>query len=469
MMRPVYRARQLVDVARALRIHRRLRAHDAWPAARLKDHQRDRFLRLVRHAVRNSAFYRRFYAGIRIDETTTPDRLPVIDKDTMMDNYDELVTDRRLTLSDLQAHLSRLERDEYHLGRFRVLSTSGSTGRKGVFAYDRREWSTVLANALRWYDYIGVRPRLPGRVRISAIGADNPVHVSVRMVESGNVGLFAHQRLAVESSVRDLVRALNEFRPDVLLPYPSIGSVLADEQRAGRLHIRPRIVSTHTEALTKETARRMEQAWGTRPYNHYGLSELPTFGTECAERRGIHVFEDLLIAEVVDENNRPVPPGRTGQKLLLTNLYNFTQPIIRYEVSDMLTLSPEPCPCGRPFPLVASIGGRSEDVFHLKGSDDRDVAVPPIAFETALEAVERVARYQVVHRTDGIHVRVVPKPDADRDALSREVSDRVVSRLTSLGVAPPPVHVDCVADIERPKTIGGKIAPVRSEADGEPR
>jgi phenylacetate-CoA ligase len=463
-----YKFKQLVDMGRALRFHRHLKAHEAWSPERLVAYQRKQFINLLQHAVQRSPFYRELYAGIRIDGATALDQLPTVGKATMMENYDTLVTDRRLKLAELRNHLGQLRGDEYYLGEYRVLSTSGTTGSGGIFAYSRREWSTILANALRWYDYIGVRLRLPKRVRVSAIGADNPIHVSVRMIESSDVGIFAHQRLRVDAHLDDLVDALNGFRPDVLLPYPSIGSLLADEQLKGRLDIRPRVISTHTEGLTEETSRKIEEAWGVKPYNHYGLTEEPTFAAECQHHHGLHVFEDLLIAEVVDDHNRPVPTGQTGRKVLLTNLYNFTQPIIRYEVSDMLTMSPELCSCGRPFPLIAEISGRREDVLYMKGEDSHDIAVPPAVLETTLEAIDGVARYQVLHRREGICVRVVPKEGADRGALSRELSNKIVAALKSLGAKPPPVNTEYVADIERPKTIGGKMKLVKSEVNERP-
>lgn len=456
-MQVIHRFRQLQDLAWALYLHRRLLAHDKWTRQELARYQRRQLLRLLRHAVRHSPFYRELYAGIRIDEGTAMKELPVITKKMMMQNFDRLVTDRRLRLENLEGHLSRIGGDEYYLGEYRVLATSGTTGLRGVFVYNRREWSTVLANALRWHAFVGIRPRLPRRVRISTIGADNPIHVSVRMVESANVGLFAFQRLQVTSSLDHLVHALNAFQPEVLLPYPSIAALLAVEQLEGRLSIHPRVISTHTEALTVPMARKIHSAWGLAPFNHYGLTELPTFGSECSLHRGIHAFEDLFIAEVVDEANSAIPNGCSGQKLLLTNLYNYTQPLIRYEVSDMLTEGTEPCPCGRPFPLIVEVGGRREEVIVLQGAGGQKVSVPPLLFSATLESFQEIAEFQVVHGEEGIRVRVVPR----QDAACRELAERLVgalgSALKSLGAEPPRIHVEFVTELRRDRSTMGKM------------
>ena len=99
--------------------------------------------------------------------------------------------------------------------------------------------------------------------------------------------------------------------------------------------------------------------------NAYGSTEANLIGVECPWATGLHVFEDLLALEVVDEHNRPVPPGVAGHKLLVTTLFNRTLPFIRYELSDLVTVADGPCPCGRPHLRLASVQGRREDVLSL--------------------------------------------------------------------------------------------------------
>ena len=455
-MTVITKLQQLGDGARALRIHRQLIAHDHWSPDQLTQFQRRQVTRLIRHAVQHSDFYRELYADIRIDDGTDLQDLPVITKQTMMRNFDRLVTDRRLRLANLESHLNQIREDEYYLGQYRVLGTSGTTGLRGVFVYNRREWSTVLANALRWYSFLGIRPRFPRRIRITSIGADNPLHVSARLVESGNIGLFAFQRLEVTSSLDRLVDDLNAFQPEVLLPYPSIAALLAEEQIAGRLRIHPRIISTHTEAVTAPMLRKIQAAWSLTPFNHYGMTELPTFGSECSLHRGIHAFEDLFIAEVVDDANRAVPPGRAGEKLLLTNLYNFTQPLIRYELSDILTVGQQPCPCGRPFRLIVEMGGRSEEVIVLTDAEGREVQVPPLLFSATLDSFQEIAEFQITHRAGSVDIEAVPRQDAHRQELADSLVDRLGAAIKSLGAEPPPIHVTFVDQLRRKRSASGK-------------
>jgi len=448
--------KRIEDLALALLAWRRLSRHDSWSRQDVRRHQQARLDALVRHAVARSPFYRQYYRGLDMSKPVVLGALPRVDKRTVMANFDQLVTDPRLDLAALEDHLRTVRHDDYYLGEYRVLATAGTSGFRGVFVFNRAEWRVELANALRWHDLMGVRPRLLPRVRMSALGADSPVHVSARLTASSDVGLFRFQRLAVTTPLRELARALDRFQPEVLLSYPSVAALLALEQIEGRLDIHPRIVSTHSELMTGEMSRKIERAWGTRPFNHYGLTELSTFGAEC-EHRGMHMLDDLFIAEIVDDAFRPVEPGRPGRRLLLTNLYNYTQPLIRYDVSDMLTLDPAPCSCGRPFPLIAAIEGRQEEVVELVGPDGRAIAVSPLAITGMIEALPGIAESQVLSGRGAIRVRFVPRDAGAADGVAGAIRDCLGAWLATIGARSTVVQIDEVAAIERSGDRMGKI------------
>ena len=110
---------------------------------------------------------------------------------------------------------------------------------------------------------------------------------------------------------------------------------------------------------------RIVEAWN-RGLNNYGATETGAYTAGgCDRHTGLHLFEDQIQFEVVDDEYQPVPDGEQGSRLLITNLFNRTQPLIRYELNDLIIRSPDPCPCGRPFPLLKSIEGRSDDVLEM--------------------------------------------------------------------------------------------------------
>jgi phenylacetate-CoA ligase len=462
MTRAACQAKRLADTTAALRGARELVGHDHWDAATLRAYQRRRLAELVRHATARSAFYRRLYAGVDPDRDLELRRLPTTSKAAVMDHFDEVVTDSRLTLQMVEAHLDGLARDELLLGRYRAMSTGGSTGRKGVFVFDRAEWRQVLAGFFRWSHYLGLQPRLPRRVRVASVAAARPLHMTYRMAASADVGLHRVLRLDATTPLPDLVGALNRWRPEFLYSYPSILGQLAAEQLDGRLQIAPAIVASSGETHTDQLRAAVQQAWRTSSFELYAMTEAGILGSHCAEHRGIHLFEDQAIVEVTDGRGEPVPAGRLGHKLLVTNLVMRTQPLLRYEVSDMVAVAAEPCPCGRPFRLLRGVEGRNDDILHLPRAGGGQVAVHPLALRSALAGIPGLDQYKVVHDDRGLHVRATLRPGAPRDQTAGRIGAQLRERLAALGVASPDVDVELLASLAGARDSAGKFKLVES-------
>ena len=207
-----YQRKRLADFAAGARLSRELAERERWPRERLARFQQERLDELVGHAVQRSAFY-----GERIGRPTGPvelRRLPTLDKATMMERFDELVTDPRLRRDELLAHVETLTGDALHLGRYRAMTTSGSSGRKGLFVYDRPAWRALIAQFLRYSSMVGVRPRLPRRLRVAALGerlriaheparhADRRRRAAPRALAAGHAPADAARRRSSSASSR---------------------------------------------------------------------------------------------------------------------------------------------------------------------------------------------------------------------------------------------------------------------------
>ena len=454
--------KRLADMAAAMRLGRELIGHDRWTVEQLEAFRRRRLGELVRHATADSPFYRERYAGLDPGDPVELRRLPTVDKATVMERFDDLVCDRRLTLAAVEAHLDGLTRDELLDGRYRAMATGGSTGRKGVFVADRAEWRQYLAGFLRWNHYVGLVPRLPRRRRVASIAAARPLHMTFRMAASIDVGLYRVLRLEAATPLAEMVEALNRYRPEFLYAYGSVLGLLAAEQLDGRLRIGPTAIASSGETHTDELRDAIRAAWGTSSFELYAMTEAGILGSHCDRHSGIHLFEDQAIVEVVDERGRPVPDGQVGHKLLVTNLVLRTQPLIRYEVSDMVAVAGERCPCGRPFPLLAAIEGRNDDILYLPAAAGGTAAVHPLALRTALAGIPGLAQYKVVHDRDGLHVRAALRPAADPTHTVRLVTDRLVENLAAQGVARPPVQVELRDDLQDERDTAGKFKLVES-------
>jgi phenylacetate-CoA ligase len=427
----MYTAKRLQDAARGLKAGAALRRHDAWSREELEAHQRERGREAIRHAAARSRLY-----AERFDGATELRDIAPVTKAELMARFDDWVTDPRLTLAAADEHLAALTRDTYLHGEYRAMATGGTTGRRGIFVFDRAEWIQLLGIMHRAAQANGLRPHVP-RMRFAFVGAPSALHMTRRISDTMNVGAFKRLGLAATQPLGELADALERFKPDVQAGYPSVVAMLAGEG----LDIAPSIVMTSSEVLTPEMRERVRAAWGVEPHEVYGATD-GLWGSTC-EHHNLHFAEDMTIVEVEDE------------RLLITNLFMRTQPIIRYEITDIVRIDDTPCPCGRPYRTVAAIEGRSDDILRLNG-----VAVHPIALRSPLAKVSALRAYQIVHRADGLHVRAVPRDGAE---VREPVRAALAGALSAVGAPGTPVHVDVVAELERDQGAVGKLKLVRSE------
>jgi phenylacetate-coenzyme A ligase PaaK-like adenylate-forming protein len=141
--------------------------------------------------------------------------------------------------------------------------------------------------------------------------------------------------------------------------------------------------------------------------------------TSCRLGHGMHVQADWAALEVVDRHNQPVKPGTPGEKVLVTNFYNSVQPFIRYEIPDVVTISPTPCTCGSPFPLVLKVEGRADQVVWIRAGDGYR-QVHPYVFVDVLDERPEVGYYQIEQlERNRFSLRAAPAPgrQLDREQL----------------------------------------------------
>jgi len=418
-----------------------MRRHDRWSRAEIDAYQATALAGLRRYATERSAFYRHFHAGY--DSRPLPE-LPVLSKGQLMESFDDLVTDPNVRLAELREFLAALNGYRLFQDRYWVARTSGSTGSPGIFLWNRREWTSVIASYARAQEWAGITADLLRRTRIGVVSSRIPWHQSALVGMSVDSAIIPVRRFDATAPIDEIVAGLNEWRPENLICYASMGRVLAEEQIARRLRIHPRAVMCSSEVLTGETRRRMRLAFGVEPFNVYAATEPAGIAAEC-ERHRLHLFEDLVITEVVDDRNRPVPPGVAGAKVLVTVLFSRTQPLIRYEMSDTIRLSDARCDCGRALGMVEVVEGRAEDVLILPGARGTTVSVHPNVFHHVLEPLP-VKQWQVEQTPLGLVLRLV-RGDATL-ARERIVAD-LAHALTAAGAVPPSIDVELVDAVAR--------------------
>jgi putative adenylate-forming enzyme len=437
--------RRLGDLARAIAYRQALIKHECWPRAKLEELQQRRLAKLLDWAVQRSPFYRELFRTHPANQPRSLQDFPAMDKKTYMTHFDEIVTDPRLRLSQVEKHMAHISGDEYYLDEYRVLTTAGSSGRKTVMVFSRKEWSIQEAASMRIAAMMGVVPFSLRRPTIVTIGSPSPLHDSYRLPLSMDIGLYHFHVLPATAPIEELVQRLNSIQPHMLRGFPSMLGLLVTEQLQGRLHINPSIIAGGGEPLPGELRKQLQAAWQSSVFDIYGTQE-GLRAMECSSGQGMHIFEDLGIVEVVDEDNHHVPDGTLGHKILFTSLFGFTQPVIRYEISDMMVLARESCPCGQPFRRILAINGRNDDVLYLQDQAGRQVAVHPVHFWNVLESFADIRQYQVVHESDGICLRLML--EEGNGNVARSVTKELTRKLHALGVDCPSVRVELVTTLE---------------------
>ncbi|MDQ5986255.1 MAG: phenylacetate-CoA ligase [Syntrophus sp. SKADARSKE-3] len=455
--------KRLYDIKYATVMSRSLKARESWSRGQLMEYQLSQLRLLVGFARRQIPFYRDLYRQLPDEDLVRLEELPVIEKKTVMENYDAFLADQRVKLADLHDYIESVDKEDYYLGKYTILTTSGSSGHKGIFVYDRRARITVLAAIMRLKSFAGLKPA--HRMRVSLIGSGSPHHLSSLAGSGIDFGFHAVQKLNVTMPIGEIVKALNEFQPEYIKTYSSIAGLLAQEQIDGKLNIHPLEILTGAEVLTVERLQKIRDVWDITPFNGYSATE-GVMAVDCLYHEGLHVFEDLCIVEVVDSDNHHVADGTPGHKILITNLFNYTQPLIRYELPDMLTMSVKTCQCGRPFRCISHIDGRNDDIICLESLAGGLVPISSIFFHILLDSLKEIKEYQVVHDTDGIHVYIIPARDASLKETASTVERALSDGFKSQRVVIPGIFVRFIEEIAREPEMMGKFKPIKSLVAG---
>jgi phenylacetate-CoA ligase len=431
------------------------RSHERWTRPQLEAYQANALKNLRSYVYAHSPFYQDFHRGL-YDAPLS--ELPVLSKANMMAHFDDLVTEPIIHLKELQAYVNAAQSDKRFLGTYWVNMTSGSTGRPGIFLSNRSEWTKIIASFARSYEWGGIKIDLTKRRKMAVVASKNPWHMSALVGATVQSWWSPSLRIAASEPLESIVQQLNDWQPDVFVAYASMAKILADEQFASRLHIQPKVVFTSSEVLTDETRRHVEAAWGKVLFNQYAATETGGLAAECEAHHGMHLYEDLVIFEFVDEQYQPVPAGQFAAKLLITSLFNRTQPLIRYELSDSVQLSTEACSSKRPFALIEAVQGRTEDILHFPSKSRSQVVVHPNVFHQIMDTIP-VEGWQIIQEQESDSLTVLLS-GVQNGFVDETLRTKLSRALEIQGVAAA-IHVQRVDSI--PKSASGKLPLIKAK------
>lgn len=434
------------------------------PLRELEDLQWRRLATLLREAAVYVPFYRDLLrqVSLRPEDAQSPEdfrKIPFLTKEIIRSAGDRL-------------------RSTDPLRRGFPSSTGGSSGEPLFFFGDVSSGPLRRANGMRGYRWAGVdigdRQGVLWGMKLGA-GRRERIAAAIRNYFSNMMYLSTFDMS--DAAMERYAERLRAFKPQLFTGYPSALALFASFLRSRRVQdIRPRAVIASGEELYESQRDLVEAVFGCRVFDRYGTREFSNVAHECEEHRGLHVMSDLFYVEVVTESGRPASEGEIGE-IVVTDLSNFYMPFVRYRTGDLAVPTGRSCPCGRGFPLLDRIEGRSFDA--VVTADGRHIGG---FFWTWLSrAVPGVRRFQVEQRErSGIVFRFVAGPEW-RDEYERTLEKKIrencgegfgvaFERVGEIPLTPAGKTKFIISNVGERLVVKSKIhrATITAESPGEP-
>lgn len=396
----------------------------------LKRNQNKRLHKLVEYAKKNSPAYAELYKDL--PKNFKLEDLPMVTKPVLMENFNNFVTDRDVTIEGVNEFLKLSNNlTEQYLGKYLINKTSGSTGHPLTMLHDKEFYTdlALVSNAT----FGGIK-NVPA-VMILAADIRGIVQVSTLNTVNDFKFFLNNKYFLIDQmqAMPKLVDKLNEIKPKQIYIQPSTLAVLATKQVEGALKINPKIILTGGEDLSDKIRDFAEKTFKCKVRSIYGCTELGGIAMECDNKRH-HIVNNNIIFELVDENNNPVKPGEYSARVLYTNLSDHCLPLIRYEVTDNVRLIEGKCPCGNKSPCIELLGREPAKTVVLSNGKNK-IELPPFNFWLLWECESNVMRAQfIVHGFDTIEVRIDFMPGIDPKTEFAKIEGKLRNFLDNNGL-----------------------------------
>ncbi len=386
LARTMFRMQERLLGRASFAILRQLRDSQYWPRERLEQLRLRRLREVLAAAYQHTPYWREVMDshGIAPEDVRSLEdlrRFPLLEKAHLRAHREQMVwrgAGRRVML----------------------VRTSGSTNEALQFyTYSQRE-AHINAARMRGHEWIGIRR---GEKEMYFWGS--PVELSKQdrikrfrdwLVNDGLTNGFEITPRLVPEYFRQWMR----WRPRCIFGYPCSLVLMVQMARTQGIDLSAlrdrglKVICTTSEMLTDVDRRLISEAFGVPVYDSYGLREGGLVGHEC-EHATMHCVDEQVILETIDPDTLE-PTAETGE-LVLTNIVSKVMPIIRYRTGDIVTLSHEPCPCGRTLSRIRVSGGRVADF--VVTTDGK--WVPGYAFIYICRSVPGIVKFQVIQERAG--------------------------------------------------------------------
>lgn len=408
----------------------RLRFRHASPET-IRAYQTRMALAQVRFAARRSVYFRELYSGMDLADFAS---LPTTNKAAMMERLGDYITIglSKEEILDFCLEVERTRDFSRRLAGYTCVLSTGTSGSKGVEIVSRKEELILKAAFLARFPF-------PESAKLRAA-------FILRVFSPGlKFAAFGHKVEYVDPLVPfpEMVRRIDGIGPNLISGPPQVLKLLAAEKRAGRLRAAPLRIVSYGETLWPDVRAAIESAFACRVDEIYKCTEA-AIAMPCRDGR-LHVNEDLVLLEVLDAGGNPARPGEPGARLLVTDLMKRSCPIIRYELNDIVTISPEPCPCGSRFRVIESIRGRTDDTFWLPSAAGEGLlpVLPDFVARAVVACLPEALEWCAVQEEVGlVRVTVETRHDGISAVHAAALRERLSAAISASGCVPPYIVVE---------------------------
>ncbi len=419
--------------------------HLTYSKNEIKKLQRKKLINLVKHTYKNSPFYRELFRNKGIEYKDLANigikDLPKTDKNLLMENFNDVITVDDVNKNDVINFIdnhrdpTKLFNDKYY-----VIHSSGTTGELGYYIYTRKNWELLKAvGASRLFDSFGLK-----RKKYVFIGAVDGHYAGISFFLSplNKFEDFFYKDfliIDINKPLKYYIDKLNSLQPNVISGYPSAIKMLINYQKENKLDIKPDTVICGGEPLRKKTTEKIKKYWEITPKNYYGTSESILMGIGTGNQV-MYIFDDLIQLEIVEDG------------ILLTNLYNYTEPLIRYKIDDLVVkLDKEERKW--PFTIIKSVSGREEDLLWLRNQRGKLDFIHPIVFVEfhvkGLKKIQIIKRGQV-----NIQLKVVKTESTMDSILKARITEKLKKILKKKNMQNVKLSIKLVKDIKNDPESG---------------
>ncbi len=400
-----------------------LKFHQMRSREELLNIQLRKLQKLVIHAYNNVPFYRELFTNNNIDPESIRkiediQKIPIITKKDIIGNYDKILANGT------------------NVGECVIISTTGSTGIPLKMYYDKK--SLYYSTAIVYFAFFESGLRLTDRI----------VELTGTMGDCRNT-MIKKNLISVYDPPDKIMKMLREYDPTILYSFPSVFKVLSNSLNGELSSLNTRIIFTHGETLSESCRNTIGSIFGANVSNTYGSTEFNRLAFECSEHK-LHMITDAAIIETI-KDGKSVGPGEKGE-IVVTGLYNYTMPLIRYKLGDVGILDDHKCSCGRGWPLIKSIEGRTDDFLTLPSG----AIISPRMINT-IEDIKGVVEYKTIQLDRGTFlVRVVSNKEFSYESKIK------IGEMIRLGCLGEDVKVDIELVDKLPRERTGKLRAIIS-------